>query len=433
MLIGLLVFILLLILFLLVEHKNDYMAPGLILSIVYAVAIIFSIYNWKAWQLDSYSFLAAQIIGVSVFEFAVVGIIIDRYWRRRNVTIDDKETMIEIKTPLWFCLLNLSLCIIALFLTIRSNPSNLGNLLNSFGYSGVSQVGTEGVSNGLFLSVLNKYVDIQIYFFTAVLANNIIVRKFKLTDLICIISILSVIIKSMLNGTRMSMLHVLACFIFALYYFKHKQNIKQKSFDRKYVMYILISMTALLYIFYQIRDYRGTKNNMDILYYISLYTSSPIKSLDLFANAPVESSIFGKETFRTINYNLSLFGNSDLQYERHLEFRWVGNIPLGNVYGASRRYYADFGMIGLILLVLIFAVLINWLYFKHKYTGGRRINFAIIVLSYLYFTVPMFAIDDVFYTELSIGYVFNLLILYALYVLFIKRSLALKIGNIRLN
>lgn len=434
MLVGLLIFCLLLLALLLWIHKNDFMSPDVLLCLVYSISIIFALYNREIWQLDDYSFKSTFILGIPMMCFAIVGVVEEVHWRNAGKRKEASFFKLqEISITPFVNLINCLLCLSALLLTIRSNGDSLVNLVNAFGVSNITSatVSYEGTSS--ILSILNKYTDIAVYFFAFVFMNNWVHRGFKTRDLPIIISTISVVLKGMLSGTRITLLHVVACLGFTLYFLSNKNTGWKKRYNVKFIVYIIVGLSVLLTFFYQIRDYRGTTTNMDFMYYISMYTSAPIKLLDMFVKDPISSDIWGKETFRNLNYNLSIFGNDNLHYARHLEFRYIGGINLGNVYGAPRRYFSDFGFLGLIVLSAILAFVICRMYYKNKYYSTNGTTFSLVTLSYFYFSIPMFIIDDVFFSEISIGFVLNLLLLYLLYYFLIERKKVIKFGAISLT
>lgn len=104
--------------------------------------------------------------------------------------------------------------------------------------------------------------------------------------------------------------------------------------------------------------------------YITMYVGGPIQLLDVFLFNPLESSnIWGKETFYTINTQLTRLGVLDIEpYIIHLEFRnATTGAFLGNIYTAYRSYIYDFGFWGLSILPIIFAVCVCSLYYKIVY------------------------------------------------------------------
>ena len=435
MLVYLLVFDILLLAILLWIHKSDFMSPDVLVCLVYAIAIILSLYNRDIWKLDDYSVKTACIIGISISCFAIAGVFEDRRWRIRakHLSVPQNYEMKEIRISYFVALMNATICLLALYLTIRSNGNSLYNLMNALGASSKSYTSSTYEGTSSILSILSRYTDITVYFFAFVFINNLVVKKLRGSDYLNILAVFSIILRGMLCGTRMTVLHVVACMGFSFYFLYNRKKGWIKRYNVKFIFYIIFGMSALLFFFYKIRDYRGTTTNMDFVYYISLYTSAPIKLLDLFVKDPIYSNIWGKETFRNLNNNLSIFGNNELRYERHLEFRGMGSIDLGNVYGASRRYYSDFGIVGVIILTLILAFIICRLYYKNKYYNTNEVGFSLVVLSFLYFSVPMYIIDDVFFTEISIGFALNIFILFIMYYFLIARRKVIKCGDINIT
>ena len=195
---------------------------------------------------------------------------------------------------------------------------------------------------------------------------------------------------------------------------------KKRLASAKILVNILVIFAVFLYVFYQLRTLKiGNSDNFTLESYLSLYISAPVRLFDLYLKNPVRNTGFwGSESFPTLISNFNSIGIIDGFVSRHLEFRSIGNISLGNVYGATRRYYSDFGILGVIGLYSLLSTIFNNLYYKIVIARKNQNYFKIIVYAYIFPVIPMLIIDDIFFSELSIGYLFNILFLYIGYLIF---------------
>lgn len=428
MVIYLVVYLLFLLMILYFTHRKDIMSPSITLCIIYILCFAFSFINWDIWDMDNYSNKAAWLIALTVSVFSIIGIGVDKivFARKRGIGRKAKANvgnLTEAKVGRGLIALNSFICIITILWTLMIVIQTRGGI----GLSG-GEV-SSGLSVPFLLNIFQRYVYLQGYFFAFVLVNNIIVRKFRAADLWLIIAVFSTCFLALLSGSRMEVLKVISFILISGYILWRKKNGWNRNINLKFIRIGLISLCVVLVLFYQLRYFKaGDSSEFTPLYYISMYIGAPIKLFDLYIKNPIgASSIWGQETFAILNGNLVTFGFRDTYIARHLEFRGNGALSLGNVYGAPRRYYQDFGVVGLITLVSILSLLFHTLYGKIKYSLKRSVNFFSIIYCYLFTSIVMFPIDDIFYSQISIGYFLNIVFLYILYLIVIKRKIVFKL------
>ncbi|HFU4392629.1 TPA: O-antigen polymerase, partial [Streptococcus suis] len=400
-------------------HKKDIMSPSIVLCAVYLLCVLFAISNWDLWHLETYSKEASTLIIIAIVTFSITGLICSRVvlYRRKEIIMEDtnKTKITEIKMSNIFILLNFIVCSFAI---AWLNSITLG----TSGAIGLSEAMTTQIAIPFVLNVLGRYVRIQGYFFGFVLVNNVNTRKFILRDLWLVIFVSLTALQSLVSGSRMEIIKIIAFLLIASYILWHKKNGWDRNISFKYIRIGTITLVVFFVLFYQMRYFKvGDSSGYSPLYYISLYIGAPIKLLDLYLTNPIApSSLFGQETFTTFNTNLASLGIIEHSVERHLEFRGIGSLGLGNVYGAIRRYYQDFGLMGMIILVGGMSFIFHKAYYSIRNDKSNLVDFKSILYCYIFTVIPMFPIDDIFYSELSIGYLINIALLYILYLIFIK-------------
>ncbi|WJV19354.1 O-antigen polymerase [Rossellomorea marisflavi] len=403
------------------------MSPSITLCFIYILCFMFSFINWDIWDMDNYSYKAAWLIALTVSVFSIVGIGVDKiiFGKKRfysNSTKKSTVNFIEVRVESSIIVLNSFFCIVTILWTLII-------VIQTRGAIGLSQGEiTSELSVPTLLNLFQRYVYLQGYFFAFVVVYNIIVRKFRASDIWMLFAIFSTCFLALLSGSRMEVLKVISFILIALYIIWRKKYGWYRNVNFKFVCIGLLSICVVLVLFYQLRYFKsGDSTEFTPLYYISMYIGAPIKLFDLYINNPIyQSSIWGKESFSILNGNLVTLGLRDTYIVRHLEFRGIGNLSLGNVYGAPRRYYQDFGVGGLITLVAILSFFFHILYGKIKNTLNRGVNFFSLIYCYLFTSIIMFPIDDIFYSQLSIGYVLNIIYLYIFYVIIIKKNIVFK-------
>lgn len=411
-------------------HKKDIMSPSVILIIVYILCISFSLFNWDIWNMDNYSKEATELIVLSVTIFTLVGIIMELflYSKQKKIlskakSIDEFASVIKINDTV--LIVNIMICIVTVVWLLIIVLKTRG----SIGLSNSISIENESLSIPFLLNILQRYVYIQGYFFSFVFMNNVINRKYRIKDFWILLFIFSTCFVSLLMGSRMEVLKIMACILIAGYILWRKKNGWDRNVSAKFIRIGFVSLCILIILFFQMKYFKpGDSSEFSPMYYISMYIGAPIKLFDLYIKNPIaQSMVWGKETFTTLHSNFVSLGLESIYFTRHLEFRGIDDLSLGNVYGAPRRFYQDFGVAGLMLLFIILSIIIHKMYFKIKYSMSGKNEFRSLLYCYLFPCIPMIPIDDIFFSQLSIGFLLNILFLYLLYLIIIKKKIVIKL------
>lgn len=101
-------------------------------------------------------------------------------------------------------------------------------------------------------------------------------------------------------------------------------------------------------------------------------------------------------------------------------------IWVGNVYTAFRRYYSDFGLSGVAILMFMLGIFFGIL-FSNIVRGHMRkeiAGFSIILYSFYFYSLVFTFFDDTFYTTaISLGSLVQIIEMYAIYRLFTYRQM----------
>lgn len=116
------------------------------------------------------------------------------------------------------------------------------------------------------------------------------------------------------------------------------------------------------------------------------YLGGSIIGLDQFIAKPELSTapadLFGSETFQGLWLFLGkTFGISDWTYTFQLEYRFVNNVNIGNLYTAFRYYLHDFGPIGMCIVLAFQGLLFGSMYNVLRNSGVKiSVRWRIILL-----------------------------------------------------
>lgn len=404
------------------------MYPSLVLVSMYLISSVFSLYNWDIWELNNFSEEAFLIILSSVILFCVVGLIVEKFFKNKKYITNNciNPPIINVKNSVLF--INCLICFVTIcwyFIEVQRIAGASGDwLMTMANYRARTSWGILDVEEDIpiFLKQLSKYVIVQGYIFSYIIINNKLLKIYRFQDKLLYIPIMLMIAQVLINAGRLELLKFVAYNLSVYYILCHRFYGWKKNLSFRFIKKAIIIFICTLIGFCILRTIVGRNDDLDPMYYISLYAGGSIKLFDLYIQQPVmQSTIVGKETFYNINQFISKFGYNDLSYIKHLEFRYINGVNIGNVYGALRRYYQDFGAFGNYFLVALFSGIIHIVYNKVKYSKVKGIDFLSIFYSYIFCSVCLFPIDDIFYSSIiSTTYLTNVIIMYVLYRLILK-------------
>ncbi len=229
------------------------------------------------------------------------------------------------------------------------------------------------------------------------------------------------------TGGRLGFITILAAilwYVFITMYFK-KDSYNFKMFQSKFKKYVVISLCCILTLFYSLRLAMGRANTKDdeFLDYITIYIGTPTLLLDKYLEEPKNEnfSLSKSETF--IGLGIFFAKMEGKKKNAGLEFRYESDgTNLGNVYTPFRRYYNDFGYIGVFVLPLIMGFVLKRILSKCYYpkSFNKKTIFCIMIFAYLFTALPTYAAEDIFYIRLKLGFIEELILLYIFYKYLIR-------------
>ncbi len=295
-----------------------------------------------------------------------------------------------------------------------------GNMISKFRELSILYT-TELVENGkginIFVSQMRKICEV-ICTFNIFLIVQKIVKKEKFDLKLCsyIFIVFLCIFLSLFTGGRMQIfIYVLSFALLYLFYiFDYKCTI---SMIKKHAKKIMIAIVVLLLGFYVILPLSGRKTNSNIVNYMSFYFGTSIPSLEKYnGTSHPAPSYFGEETLRGINTVLFKIGLNDkitpISKEWYDFSDKDGNIYSSNIFTSGKRYYHDFGVLGIFVCQMIFGFVFSLLYYYSK-----RSNFVLVFYSmYFYMCIDQVR-DELFFSEfVHINTVFKFMILLLLFL-----------------
>ena len=407
--------------------------PSVILCGVYFISILFALYSQDTWKLDIHPDTFFVLVGGAVV-FIAVGQIVSvaftsRARRSRKATASRALLSdIQVARPLCVAVILVDLALIAVFIW------NVSKIASQFGsYASIPEMlelyraNTSYSNKASMPMVVNqgmKFVTASAYTFLMIYCFNVAYDKGNAKrDIHYLIPVACEFLYCMSKGTRISMLEIIGAAAFLMLFIRYWKRDWDGSGNFKVLVRIIIGACAVLAAFYFMRVSVGrlSSERFELMEYISMYAGGSIKLLDMYLQNPsIHNGIPGFETFYGLISNLNALGILDygtLPVTR-LEFRYVGFVNIGNVYTAYRRWIADFGYSGMIILQVILSLVFHIGYFKLRDNGKPQESFGLLVYLYIIPMLMMHSVDSTFYREVvSISFSITLFLLYATFKL----------------
>ncbi|WP_074871561.1 O-antigen polymerase [Streptococcus equinus] len=434
----LLLLLLLLILLLCVSYLlsgKDILAPSVLACTVFIISFLFAFINIDYWGIN-YSSKTFFIMFLGIISFVIPGYF---YTVNQDGTgskfFSNSRLIIPSRYLLYFFLV-IDLIITFFYIKDVYRISIIGgNNMGIAGMAGYYRGYTASSNDAEKLSgIMNQFLKLsRALGFVSIFIlsyNSQIKRDFK-RDRILYIFVLLTIAQNIIGGGRGLMLW-LAGTSFSITYICNMAKYDWKNnINFNYIKKGLKIFLIILLIFYILKYFIRIGNSVNsFIDYISYYAGGSIENFNLYIKYPPTDSklLWGQETLMGIYSTLDKFKLLDISniylHNSNLEFRYSENgIVLGNVYGAIRRYYNDFGILGMMVLQVMCSLFYNSYYRKIKLGKVNDFRWSILLYSYLLYHVFEMAIDDVFYKSfISFNMLTSILILYIVYYLFVNIS-----------
>ncbi len=402
----------------LIFFSKDIFSPVSIFVAVFIFALFCAQYSQDIWGLNL-SFDTFKVLLIGILSFIIPAFIISIKYLKSSKRIPEtieENRFIKIDIGKSFVISSVFLILSIIYMYYLIKISGTSNILKVGSvYRNLSVISGVQIPMIARLSmIILKTISIVL---VCVLVNNLFTSNKKIIDNInIIIPIIVYIILTILSGERASTLRIFAIFILEYGIFWSRKNKFKNSLSLKNVIYIGIIAIILLYSFSAIRFFVGRKSELNIFEYISLYAGGPIYNINHYVNNYSGPSFTGDSTFIGIKNNFARLGLGEVKsIHRSTVTISSRSLYLGNVYTCFYDYYSDFGIIGVIILVVIYSIVINELYYKSRYANDKKILKNIM---YAFFGSTLFfcAFTEQFYTSyFSISTIESIVIIYLFY------------------
>jgi len=424
-------------------YKFDLLSPSFLYNVSMFFSLLCSFIGLFSWNNQNNLYLHTVLIIIFSVLFFNVGelvlriIIKKRKEKKCNNKLEkwlytESRKKFSIENPkfeLWKLVLQLVFVIgvvILVFLEVNRiariagyTTGGLGAMIKAYRSTSIlfsTEYIEKGVGINIIVAQLQKVMEVICYVNLYFLSNYFFVKKENRKDmkyifylLIVVVSILS----SLLVGSRMQLL-IYIVFFAVICLFKLSNKVNYKEVIQRYWKKILAIGAIAVTLFYIILPLTGRKSEVNFVDYITFYFGASIPTLNIYIYEPMdEPTFFGEETFRGIQNVLYKLKLSD--YIQPISKEWEhfynedGKKMSSNIYTSGKRYYHDFGLMGVIILQFINGMIMGLLYFLAK--NKKHIMLIIFYAMYVYIIIDQVRDEYLFSTFVHANTFLKLLIL----------------------
>ena len=396
---------------------REILCPPVAAVAMFLFSSIFGLLRYWDWNMEEYSGLSVVLLMIGFFFYISTSyIVLLLFNKKQRYNIEPiVRDRIELNSFFLISLLGVALIETNLFyryvlLNAESSgffESSLGLIINFVRHMGNEYSDFEKIPMPFYLSFMDNVSRSFSIMFIFIIIHNAIFQCLKKQEILMILFVLLYSVCHLLTGNRGVFLSIISEILYLSYFFwnmKAGWTLRVNKIIFNLGLKIALFFFPLFVIMAVMLGRYGDVTNLssyDInpLDHLTIYISSAVRNFDLFVQEPlIDNTLFGKETFYSVNRFLYNRFGIGYFYSPNLEFRSINGNNIGNIYTVFRRYYADFGLEGLIFLPAFLGAFFSYLYNKAKYNAiNGKISYHMLLFSSLSTAIFYFPIDDIFF------------------------------------
>lgn len=411
--------------------RSDYLNPAVIVPLMFVLCTAAAIYN-NAFHGTEVSFGAACLLlfvtlAMSLSSFLAYRLVVGE----AGGTRDWVQAPRVIRLPMWLVIVSIAFCVAATLVYYRDltqSMSSMGlsgdwnQMMNSYRFASSFRELEEGEGASGLANFLYKIMTALAFLFAYIGIVNISVDSGnRVRHVILFAPALICCICIVFTGGRMGMIRLAAGCLLIAWVVLNARGGWRFRLKLSSVLKVVLLIIAASVAFWAVGSAVGRQISEGPLDYITSYIGYSMVLFSDFLTNPGASStdLFGGETLVGIyNFLGSRLGIDDFIYTYHMEWRYIGDLSLGNVYTAYRYWLHDFGIFGMFAVAALYGVFYGIFYakarcYRNKYR--RLINYPLLMFSYIVYGVFLIPIKDcLLATELVVTTPFVLIAMYLL-------------------
>lgn len=424
------IFILFLVILLSIIYKifnKEILSPSFLVCLIFIFSTAVLIIYQEEWGLE------LSIKAVFIFLIGILAIISGEMTARK-IKIGRKKTLFrneEVLCPikvnkflLYFCMAFVIITSVLFYRETMELATNSGitthyilltvNLTKLIEGSEVSYLVKQMTTISKSISCIIVYIYVY----------NLIFFKYIEKNVAFYIIVIAYLLMTLLTGGRTNLIHHILYILFVALILRAKKNRWKSNSNYKFVIRLLLVVVAIVLLFYYAGNLTGKSNHIKILDYFAEYFSSGVYAFNYFIEHSLyssDSNFYGIHTFSGIYSILRTLGFNIPESVVSLEYVTCGNY-MTNIYTPFRRYYQDFGIIGIRIIFYITAFMYTKILMSNKKINSSGL--CCIFTAVFYYPLFFITVEErIFMEVLSASTVYQIIYILILYKFLVMTSI----------
>ena len=358
--------------------KCDPLSPGFLMCASFTFSALCMIYNVQTWAIDT-DYKTVFVIVLGCFSFVVGNTICQMLFSRRMSRAAARNRINygcqEFKGNEYFHISKNYVyfvffidCIILLLYFVEVIRIAGFSSFSVMMYTFRQMTGFEGASVSPIVNMLVRISKAFTSVFLFYFINNILAQKSLRSQRYLLLPVIPDLMCGLLTGGRFRLLQLILGPIVMYGILRFIKTGKRIKVRPGLIIKIMLIAVGSMLVFYQIKGLVGRVADKDLISYVTEYFGGPIELFDVVlrgAKPYIEPEVIGRNTFASVYRYLDKFLNMDIGPSANPGFLTSRTlINLGNVFTCFFNYYADFGIVGVVILSFLSGTIWSSLYYK---------------------------------------------------------------------
>ena len=403
---------------------NKIFSPWLIMMSSYIPIVFMAILNIENWG-QTIHFYTIFIV-LCAFFFWGVGDLLGKATLKSYKSLPLADVM-YLSLPKWLCVLavltEIGVCI-AFYTYIK-------RLAGFAGYYGEGQIlryaryaelyMDNSISMPLVVNIGRSFCKAIAYISLYCLISNYLFFKSVQNVFYYIIIQIPYIVVMILSTGRIEMIYYI-CYVLILLMLIVSIKKEWKSKANKEIIRQMIKAFVFVLVAFWILGFLTGKSSQNSLWNtMSIYLGTPIVNLDIFLQNPSKPEFFGQETLSGIAKILNGFG-ADLKVMPYYQlYKQTYSNVNSNLYTSLRRYYHDYGFLGMCFIELSIGYIYSvWL---ERIKKNNKLGMSVILFAWFFYPIIESAIEErVFNTIFIARTIYDMTFFIFIYIFLLRKS-----------
>lgn len=405
---------------------SDLLSASFLVLAGYFVSSLFAIYGSEKWGTDiCWMLIAVLFAGWSAFicgEIFIKQIVYKKNWCNRQAVAEIHEISYQPAVIALFIVLN-----IVITLLLYKEVSRIANISGDSAITGMIAGYKENALDNSISGLVTQLLKITkgtAYVCAAMFCNNVICssnRKAFFRQSILLVPGIIYCAQCIMKGGRYNVIAYLIALVFYGVFMLQYIHCWKYKIPIKLLIKIILAALFIMYAFWFYKEFLGRKSDALFSDYIAQYVGGPYELFNQFVKEK-GNWVTMNETFAGLIGSINKVFGTNISSLGYHEFRFTSTgIMLGNAYSGMRNYYADYGIIGVVIICFFYSVFVNKVYCHlAKSKNIYSLFFELIYLGSIVYCLVFHFFSDYFLARISIGYIVEILVMYVIYRVIVK-------------